>query len=103
MLFVSIGIFPTHESRCKALLYHFDRVFSHASRPKKMDRFKIRHKSKENFSAFSESKFSEIVNTRSKWYSIATKASIQIVDTGLREGILYDAAQSYAQSPAVIA
>jgi hypothetical protein len=36
---------------------------------KKTDQFKIHHKLKENFSAFSESKFSEIVNTRSKWYS----------------------------------
>jgi len=35
----------------------------------KKDRFKNRHKPKENFSAFSESEISKIVNTRSKWYS----------------------------------
>jgi len=41
---------------------------SHASQPKK-DRLTNRHKPKENFSAFSESEISKIVNTQSKWYS----------------------------------
>ena len=35
----------------------------------KTDRFKIRLNSKENLSAFSETKISKIVNTWSKWYS----------------------------------
>jgi hypothetical protein len=39
---------------------------------KKTDWLKIHHKSKDIFSAFSESKFSEIVNTQSKWYSMLT-------------------------------
>jgi hypothetical protein len=34
---------------------------------KKMDWFKMHHKLKENFLAFLESKFSKIMNTRSKW------------------------------------
>jgi hypothetical protein len=45
---------------------------------KKTDRFKMHHKSKENFSAFSESKFSKIVNTRSKWYSTTPLLLIRI-------------------------
>jgi hypothetical protein len=35
----------------------------------KTDCFKIRLNSKDNFSAFSETEFSKIVNTWSKWYS----------------------------------
>ena len=36
----------------------------------KTDRFKIRLNSKENLSAFSETKISKIVNTWSKWYRL---------------------------------
>src|SRR6266481_2369492 len=53
---------------CLKLLYHFDQVFSHIT-VKKSGCFKIRLNSKDNSSAFSETEFSKIVNTWSKWYS----------------------------------
>jgi len=54
---------PSRDSRCSCTVPFRPGVQSHIT-PKETDGFKIHHKSKEKFSAFSKSKFSEIVQPR---------------------------------------
>src|SRR5882762_1640731 len=77
-LYSPYDLYDGHQDTVAIPLKPLDGLYTVPFRPgvqsrvtaKKMDRFKIHHKSKVRFSAFSESKFSEIVNTRSKWYSM---------------------------------